>query len=62
MDNKTRESSIDFILNQGLVTPIPARKQARAMLKNLGFRFIFWDTAYSLCFAMITILVVLQLP
>ncbi|GHU87397.1 hypothetical protein FACS1894202_01610 [Clostridia bacterium] len=54
-----KDKSIEFILDHGLVKPKTAREQAREILRTFGFRFIFWDTAYSITFAAITIAAVL---
>lgn len=61
MDKKTKNASIEFILSQGLVEPQTTRKRIVEMLHTTGFRFIFWDTGYSLFFATITLVGVLVL-
>ncbi|MDR0840383.1 MAG: hypothetical protein LBN26_03225 [Christensenellaceae bacterium] len=54
-----KDRSIEYILDHGLVKPKTAREQARDILRTFGFKFIFWDMAFSLIFAAITIVVVL---
>ena len=54
-----KDKSIEYILDHGLVKPKTARAQAAEILRIFGWRVIFWDTAYSLIFAAITIAVVL---
>jgi hypothetical protein len=54
-----KDKSIEYILDHGLVKPKTAREQAIEMMRTCGWRFVFWDTAYSLTFAAITIAVVL---
>jgi len=61
MDKKTKNASIDYILSQGLIKPQTARGRIAEMLRTIGFRFIFWDTGYSLFFATITLAGVLVL-
>jgi hypothetical protein len=55
MDENKRNASIDYILSRGLVKPQGAAALTREMLRTLGLRFIFWDTAYSLVFAALTL-------
>ncbi|MCL2078709.1 MAG: hypothetical protein FWH17_02570 [Oscillospiraceae bacterium] len=57
--NIKKNASIEFILEQGLQKPQTARSQISKMLKTLGFRYIFWDTFYSLFFTAITVACVL---
>ena len=59
MTDRQKETSIEYIISRGLVKPKTGREQARDMISTLGWRFIFWDTAYSLTFAAITIAVAL---
>ncbi|MFP3153525.1 hypothetical protein LQZ18_03695 [Lachnospiraceae bacterium ZAX-1] len=54
-----KDQSIKYILDCGLVKPKTAQKQAAGILQSFGWRFLFWDTAYSLTFAGITIAVML---
>lgn len=61
MDMTTKKASIEYILSQGLVKPQTAREKIAEMLRAIGFRFLFWDTGYSLFFAAITLTVVLVL-
>ncbi|MFD0678991.1 MULTISPECIES: hypothetical protein [unclassified Paenibacillus] len=61
MDKKTKNASIEYILSQGLVKPQTVRERIAEMLRIIGFRFIFWDTGYSLFFAAVTLAVVLVL-
>jgi hypothetical protein len=53
-----KDRRIEYILDNGLVKPKTAREQAAEIFKALGIRFIFWDTAYSITFAALTIAVV----
>lgn len=59
MDKKTKNVSIEYILSQGLVKPQTVRERVVEMLRTIGFRFIFWDTGYSLFFTAVTLAVVL---
>lgn len=61
MNEKTKNASIEYILSQGLVKPQTARERIAEMLRTIGFRFIFWDTGYSLFFTAVTLAVVLVL-
>ena len=61
MDKKTKNASIEYILSLGLVKPQTARERIEEMLRIIGFRFIFWDTGYSLFFAAVTLAGVLVL-
>ena len=61
MNEKTKNASIEYILSQGLVKPQTARERIAEMLRTIGFRFIFWDTGYSLFFTAVTFAVVLVL-
>lgn len=61
MNEKTKNASIEYILSQGLVKPQTARERIAEMLRAIGFRFIFWDTGYSLFFTAVTLIVVLVL-
>lgn len=61
MNEKTKNASIEYILSQGLVKPQRARERIAEMLRTIGFRFIFWDTGYSLFFTAVTLVVVLVL-
>lgn len=61
MDKKTKNASIEYILFQGLVKPQTARERIAEMLRTIGFRFIFWDTGYSLFFTAVTLAVVFVL-
>jgi hypothetical protein len=54
-----KDRRIAFILDHGLVKPKTVQEQAAEIFKTLGWRFIFWDTAYSMTFAVLTIAVVL---
>jgi hypothetical protein len=51
MNEKEKNASIAYILAHGLVKPQTARAHISDMLRTLGFRYIFWDTGYSLFFA-----------
>lgn len=61
MNKKTKNASIEYILSQGLVKPQTLRERIAEMLHTIGFRFIFWDTGYSLFFAAVTLACVLVL-
>lgn len=61
MDKKTKNASIEYILSQGLVKTQTVRERIAEMLRTIGFRFIFWDTGYSLFFTAVTLAVVLVL-
>lgn len=61
MDKKIKNESIEYILSQGLVKPQSVKDRIGEMLRNMSFRFIFWDTGYTLLFAAITLAVVLVL-
>ncbi|MFX3635569.1 MAG: hypothetical protein ACE3L7_00640 [Candidatus Pristimantibacillus sp.] len=61
MDKKTKNTSINYILSQGLVKPQTSRERIAEMLRNIGFRFLFWDIGYSLFFALVTLAGVLVL-
>lgn len=61
MDKKIKNESIEYILSRGLVKPQTAKERMGEMLRNMGFRFIFWDTGYTLLFAAVTLAVVLGL-
>ncbi|MCU6712580.1 hypothetical protein M6D81_28165 [Paenibacillus sp. J5C_2022] len=55
MNETEKNASIQYILSQGVVKPITAKERMTKMLRTIGFRFIFWDTGYSLLFASITL-------
>lgn len=61
MNEKVKNASIEYILSQGLIKPQTARERIAEMLRTIGFRFIFWDTGYSLFFAAVTLAVALVL-
>ncbi|WP_172253448.1 hypothetical protein [Saccharibacillus deserti] len=54
MNDFDKNASIDTILDRGLVKPPAAGERIGSMLRELGLRFIFWDTGYSLFFAALT--------
>jgi hypothetical protein len=54
-----KDRSIEYILDHGLVRPKTAREQASDIIRIFGFRFIFWDTEYSLTFTAITTALIL---
>ena len=56
MTENDKNRSIDFILSQGLEPAPTARIRTLALLKGLGLRFIFWDTAYSIIFTAVTLM------
>ncbi|OWA35367.1 hypothetical protein B9G55_12025 [Saccharibacillus sp. O16] len=55
MNEQQKNASINRILDQGLVEPVRAGERISSMMRELGLRFIFWDTGYSLFFAAITL-------
>jgi len=55
MAENDKNTSIAYILAQGLEPAPTARARIREMLNGLGLRFIFWDMAYSFIFAGITL-------
>jgi hypothetical protein len=59
MNDERKNASIEYILDRGLVQPKRAAAVVREMLSKLGLRFIFWDTAYSITFAALTLAVML---
>jgi hypothetical protein len=61
LSKEKREASIIFILGQGLVKPKTATELIREMWSNLGLRFIFWDTSYSIIFGALTLIPILLL-
>lgn len=52
--NKEKETSIAYILEQGLVQPKSVRQQILGIHQQLGFRYLFWDNLYSLFFSVLT--------
>ncbi|GBF75671.1 hypothetical protein PA598K_04092 [Paenibacillus sp. 598K] len=61
MNEKEKNASIEYILSQGLGKQPTVKERMEEMLKTMGFRFIFWDKAYSLIFAAVTIVVAFAL-
>lgn len=61
MNEQVKNASIECILSQGLVKPQTARERMAEMARSIGWRFIFWDTGYSLFFAALTLAGVLVL-
>lgn len=61
MNEKMKNASIESILAQGLVKPQTARERMAEMARSLGLRFLFWDTGYSLFFAVLTLAGILVL-
>lgn len=55
MDERQKNASIEAILDQGLIRPVTAGRHISNMLRELGLRFIFWDTGYGLLFAAIAL-------
>ena len=55
MTENDKNKSIDYILSQGLETVPTARMRMLELIKSLGLRFIFWDTAYSMIFTAVTL-------
>jgi len=54
MNEKEKNASIEYILAQGLVKPQTARSHIFEMIRTIGFRYIFWDTGYSVFFAAVS--------
>jgi len=61
MNENEKNASIEYILAQGLRKPQTTRSRIIEMIRGIGFRYIFWDTGYSLLFAAVTIAVVAAL-
>ena len=61
MNEHEKNASIDYILSKGLVKPQTAWARVIEMSRMIGFRYIFWDTGYSLFFAAVTLAAVLTL-
>ncbi|MDR1603350.1 MAG: hypothetical protein LBS10_00965, partial [Gracilibacteraceae bacterium] len=61
LSKEKREASIAFILDCGLVKPKTATELIREIWGNLGLRFIFWDTSYSIIFGALTLVLLLIL-
>lgn len=55
MNERQKNASIEAILDQGLLRPVTAGRHAYNMLRELGLRFIFWDTGYGLFFAALSL-------
>ena len=55
IDEREKNASIELILSQGLVKPQTTRERISEILLIIGFRHIFWDTGYSLFFAVVSI-------
>jgi hypothetical protein len=58
MNEQEKNAGIAYILDHGLVVPQRLRAKIAEMFRNLGLRFIFWDTGYSLFFAALTVTIV----
>lgn len=52
---RERDIAIEFILDKGLVKPKSIFACIAEMVRNIGLRYIFWDTWYSIFFAAVTI-------
>ncbi len=50
-----RQASIEYILEKGLITRETVWERARLILRRMGLRLVFWDTAYSLVFLILTL-------
>lgn len=55
MNERQKNASIEVILDQGLIKPVTAGRHVSNMLRELGLRFIFWDTGYPLFFAALSL-------
>jgi hypothetical protein len=58
MNDEKRNASIEYILDCGLAERRSTPALMREMFANLGLRYMFWDTAYSLIFAALTLAIV----
>jgi uncharacterized membrane protein YqjE len=54
-----KDENIRYILDRGLIRPKTPRERVADILRALGLKYIFWNTAYSLIFAALTVMVVL---
>ena len=61
MNENEKNASIEYILAKGLRKPQTMRSRIVEMTRGIGFRYIFWDTGYSLIFSAVTIAVVVAL-
>jgi hypothetical protein len=55
MNETDKARSIEYIITRGLAKPQSLPARAVEMVRALGWRHIFWDTPYSLCFAALTL-------
>jgi len=53
MTNNEKNTSIEYILTQGFVTPPTFWERVTKMHRVLGWRFIFWDLSYSIIFVFV---------
>ena len=56
MKENEREKSIEYILAQGLAPSPAVLARVLVLFRGLGLRFIFWDTAFSMVFTLVTAL------
>jgi hypothetical protein len=61
MNENAKDASIAYILSQGLVKPRSTQDKITEMIRTMGFRFIFWDTGYSLFFTLLSLAVLITL-
>jgi hypothetical protein len=59
MNDSERNASIEYILNKGLVKPKSLAEYLGGLYRQLGFRYLFWDTAQIVALITITLFVVL---
>lgn len=59
MTNKEKDTSIDYILSQGLAKSQTVHERVSEMVSVLGFRFIFWDMSHSIAFTVPTLVLTL---
>ena len=56
MNGNERDKSINLILESGLEPCPTAFARICALFRGLGLRFLFWDTAFSMIFTLVTML------
>jgi hypothetical protein len=61
VNEQEKNASIEYILSQGLVKPQSTRERITEMIRQVGFRFIFWDMGYGLFFALLSLAAVIAL-
>jgi hypothetical protein len=61
MNDSERNASIEYILDQGLVKRKTFIEHLGGLYRQLGFRYLFWDTAQIIVLVIITLVVVLTI-